>query len=391
ERSGRAERGQALRIIAERIADLFRRNEDAFWRGDGNRILVATSESLADGDLERRINMLGALIKTDAFEHEPTVTVAAVDLDPSLNTSAAVLQRLQIALSHGQENNLRITRFTEDLYTKVRRKWSLERSIKRSLEDPAHGGFTVHYQPLVSTRQGKPVVAVEALARWMHPDHGAISPGEFIPIAEDLGIIDAIDNFVFNQALGDIDLFRKVSPDLLVHVNMSPKGSLATKLDAIRTTVAVHGRGKARSLVVEVTESALGQQPRQELLKATQRLRDTGIGLAVDDFGTGESNFDRVAELPFSEVKLARTFVDADHVMLAGLVHSFHSLGLTVVAENIEDADQLERMTEAHCDVIQGFYYSRPAEIDTVIEWIRDRMSSDLDALHAPAPSKPIG
>ena len=391
ERNGRAAGDQALQILARRMSDLFRSREDNFWRGEGNRILVATSDTLADEHLEQRLSTVGGVIITEAFEHEPSIAIAAVDLDRSLNTSAAVLQRLQIALNHGQENGLQVARFSEDLYMKVRRKWSLERSIKRSIEDPAHGGFTVHYQPLVSTKPDAPVVAVEALARWIHPELGAISPGEFIPIAEDLGMIDAIDNFVFNQALRDIDLFREVVPDLLVHVNMSPMGSLAEKLESILTTVAVHGRGKARSLVVEVTESALGQQPRQELLEATQQLRDTGIGLAVDDFGTGESNFDRVAELPFSEVKLARTFVDADHVMLDGLVHSFHSLGLTVVAENIEELEQLERMRDAGCDVIQGYFYSRPAEVETIIGWMRDRLSPDQEPALQQAPQEPIG
>lgn len=391
ERNGRAAGDQALQVLARRMADLFRSREDNFWRGEGNRILVATSETLADEHLQKRLKNLCAVIITDSFEHEPAVAIAAVDLDRSLNTSAAVLQRLQIALNHGQENGLQVARFSEDLYVKVRRKWSLERSIKRSLDDPAHGGFTVHYQPLVSTKPDAPVVAVEALARWIHPELGAISPGEFIPIAEDLGMIDALDNFVFNQALRDIDQFREIVPDLLVHVNMSPMGSLAEKLGAILTTVAVHGRGKARSLVVEVTESALGQQPRQELLEATQQLRDTGIGLAVDDFGTGESNFDRVAELPFSEVKLARTFVDADHVMLDGLVHSFHSLGLTVVAENIEEVEQLERMRDAGCDVIQGYYYSRPAEVETIIEWMRERMHPNQEQAPQPTTQQSIG
>lgn len=389
EQHGRAIGDQALRALSERVQDAFRRNEDHFWRGDRNRILVATSGPLDNDELERRRRLIAEPFAVGGNDLEPVVTIATIDVDDEYSV-AATLQRLQIALNHGVDHTAEgggVVRFTAELYAKVERRWRLERDFKKTSSDPGQGGFTVHYQPLVSAEPSETPVAVEALARWAHPDLGPVSPGEFIPIAEDMGMIDAIDTFVLNRVLNDIEAFRRLDPDFLVHVNLSPAGSLTDKFRAVRNTVLVHGADKARSLVVEVTESAIGVDDHDDLRRAAQKLRDLGVGIAVDDFGTGESNYDRIDSLPFTEVKLAGTISSAtDPVFIGSIVNNFQRLDLLVVAENVEDLDQLTRLRDAGVDIIQGFYYSRPTELRAVLPWIEERLAGD-DAGRRPQSS----
>ena len=373
ERLGRPVSDHALRVLAERTREAFRVGEDHFWRGEGNQIYVSTTTPLDDERLEERRRSIGGHITIEDHDAEPDLVIATIEIDHDLS-AAATIQRLQIALNHGRREGVGTIRFTNELYAEVKRKWDLERAFKRALADPVHGGFTVHYQPLVSARPSARPVGVEALVRWNHPDFGAISPMEFIPVAERMGLIDAIDSFVLDHALRDIEVLQRIDPDLVVHVNLSPVGSLVAKLDKTRNAVILHGADKARSLVVEITESALGDDPQDELVDAAHRLRSAGIGLAVDDFGTGESNYDRITVLPFTELKLSRKFAQsADEVMVSSIVQNFHTLGLTVVAENVETAEQLRRMQEAGCDTIQGYFYHRPAVLETIAAWIQER------------------
>lgn len=376
EQRGKAISDQALRVLARRAEQIFRGDEDSLWRGDRNRIIVASSEVITDDELERRCQQLAAPFTISDHEAEPVVNIATIEVEPE-NGVSGTLQRLQVALNHGLGSNANVVRYTDDLYAKVKRRWDLEQAFKRASADPGQSGFTVHYQPLVSALPTAQPVAVEALARWTHPDFGPVSPGEFIPIAEDMGMVDAIDTFVLNQALQDIETFRQLDPDFLVHVNLSPAKSLAEKFQSTRNMLMVHGTDRATSLVVEVTESALGgDDDHDKLVHAARKLRDLGVGIAVDDFGTGESNYHRIDALPFTEVKLAGTISSAaDPVFLASLVNSFHGLDLEVVAENVEDREQLNRLRDAGVDIIQGFYYHRPAEISTIVPWIREQQA----------------
>ena len=389
EQHGKGLAEQALRILAARTTKTFRAREDHFWRGDRNRVLIASSALVSDEHLERRRQELASPFTIGDHEIETEVHIATIAVDPAHGVLGN-LQRLQVALNHGLSSNNFVVRYSDDLYATVKRRWDLEQAFKRASADPGHSGFSVHYQPLVSALPTARPVAVEALARWTHPDFGPVSPGEFIPIAEDMGMVDAIDTFVLNQALQDIEVFRRLDPDFLVHVNLSPAKSLAEKFRATRNTLVLHGTDRATSLVVEVTESALGgNDDHDELIHAARKLRDIGVGIAVDDFGTGESNYHRIDALPFTEVKLAGTISSAtDPVFLASIVNSFHGLDLEVVAENVEDLDQLTRLRDAGVDIIQGFYYHRPAEIDTIVAWIREQFAkAETPPLAAPYQS----
>lgn len=249
------------------------------------------------------------------------------------------------------------------------------------------GQLAVHYQPQVDLVTGK-AIAVEALARWHHPQHGWIGPEQFIPFAEHTGLIGTLSSLVLHESLAQCARWRDMGLDITMSVNLSPKALQDPHLVHALRNAILDARLPSRHLTLEITESAFAGNT-AVLLATLERLRSTGVRLSIDDFGTGYSSMSHLKRLPVDELKIDRCFVTDvsvdrdDEAIVRAVVTLAHTFGLTVVAEGVEDARSLAVVTAIGCDVAQGFHLCRPADADTITDWLIARDTPDIDGIGA--------
>ncbi|MBV8984907.1 MAG: EAL domain-containing protein, partial [Acidimicrobiia bacterium] len=241
-------------------------------------------------------------------------------------------------------------------------RFETERELHRALDD---GQFELHYQPLFSVQTGE-LVRAEALVRWRHPERGLVSPADFIPIAEETRLIVPLGEWVIEEAARQVAQWRSdTGATIPVAVNVAAHQLCSTEVDAtIRSALRDAGLD-AEALSVEITESAV-LTDEQTARRTLERLRGEGIRVAVDDFGTGYSSLSYLQRLPIDEVKIDRSFIamlrenETTAVIVASIVDLAHAVGLSVVAEGVEQAPQLVDLGRMGCDIAQGFYLGRP-------------------------------
>ena len=233
----------------------------------------------------------------------------------------------------------------------------------------------LHYQPIVTALDGQPS-KVEALVRWGHPSHGLLPPDDFIPSAEQTDLIKPLTAWVLNEALGQVHAWSRAGIDIGVAVNLSARNLLDDELpDAVAQLLSTW-QVAPEKLSLEITERSIIATEAEETL---QRLHATGVRISVDDFGTGYSSLTYLKRLPVQEIKIDKSFVMdmATNWDGAAIVRSTidlgHNLGLTVVAEGVEDEKTMEMLRQYGCDFIQGFHISRPAAAGLLGPWLRGR------------------
>jgi len=235
------------------------------------------------------------------------------------------------------------------------------------------------------------IVHFEALARWHHPRLGWVPPMKFIPLAEAAGLINDIGRFVLDSSCAHLAAWRAagVAHDVSVAVNVSAREvQQATFVDTVLATVAAHGLA-AGDVIIEITESVEVHENGGGL-EELARLRDAGIRLAMDDFGTGYASLSALRLLPVEMLKIDRSFVndlDADahdHVFTRAIAELGQALGLAVVAEGIETLDQLRATRSLGCDIGQGYYFSRPVRGDAVPELLDRDFADAVEAVAVP-------
>jgi len=245
------------------------------------------------------------------------------------------------------------------------------------------GELVVHYQPKADLATGC-ITSVEALARWIHPEHGLIGPNEFIPLAEQTSLIKPLALHVIDEAVHQCAVWREKGLDLRVAVNLSMRNLLDTDLPRDIQRVLDRYGVSARALDVEITESAIQADPARTTA-TVEKLSAMGIRISIDDFGTGYSSFSSLSRLPVSEIKIDRSFVTnmLTDKNSAGIVRSMIALGrnldLTVVGEGVETAASYERLMTLGCDTAQGFYLNRAVSADELEEWLQERRSHPVD------------
>jgi len=248
-----------------------------------------------------------------------------------------------------------------------------------------NGRLRMVYQPKVSLTDGR-LRRVEALVRWDDPELGAVSPSKFVPLAEKHGLIDQLTHWGLRTTLRQWLAWCEDGLDTCLAFNIS-----ALSLDHLDFPDLVERMCTALEvptdrLVLELTEGAT--QPLVKLMDTLTRFRIKGIGLAIDDFGVGYSTLMQLRQLPFTELKIDRFFVDDapeskdSELIVKSIIDLAHGLGLTVTAEGIETAEQMILLRDLGCDVAQGFFVARPLEPDKLQDWIvewRERWENLVD------------
>jgi EAL domain-containing protein (putative c-di-GMP-specific phosphodiesterase class I)/ActR/RegA family two-component response regulator len=235
--------------------------------------------------------------------------------------------------------------------------------------------FILHYQPQIDIPTGD-VVGLEALVRWQHPEHGLIFPNDFIPRLEKLGLIDQLGWIVAGCALSEMSKFADkngVMPILSLNISVSSLYDLKVP-DTLAALIATHGVSPQK-VMLEITESGLIKEL-THTLDVLIRLRLKKIQLSIDDFGAGYSTMQQLQNIPATELKIDRSFVqnmhgrDSDRIMVQKMIEIGHELGMKVVAEGVETSEQLAFLRSTGCDFAQGYLYSRPLPVPELLVWL---------------------
>jgi diguanylate cyclase (GGDEF)-like protein len=234
--------------------------------------------------------------------------------------------------------------------------------------------FVLHFQPLVELERSR-VLGAEALVRWEHPELGLLLPGDFVPIAEQSGLIGPLTRYVLERAVAECKNWHADGRDLGVAVNLSVRDLLDRDLPNQVASVLNAYHLPPGKLHLEITESMIMSDP-DRALATVRRLRDLGVRISVDDFGTGYSSLANLKRLPVNELKIDRSFVSSlmrdksDLIIVRSTINLGHDLGLGVIAEGVEDEMTLKRLSMLGCDLAQGYYLGRPRPAADLIELI---------------------
>jgi diguanylate cyclase (GGDEF)-like protein len=262
------------------------------------------------------------------------------------------------------------------MHTALLARIELEADLRHALE---RGELSLAYQPVVELETGRPV-GVEALARWTHPVRGPIPPLTFIPVAEEIGLIGAIGRWVLREACRQLAAWRRLSPDLVLNVNLSAVQLREEHLAGdVEQALVSHGL-PGSALTLEITESMLLSGDEDTALRL-RRLKALGLSIAVDDFGTGYSSLSYLKQFPVDALKIDKSFVDTvarsaeDSALARTIVELGRGMRLETIAEGIENVEQLEQLRNLDCQLGQGYHFSHPlggAELTAYLEQMLD-------------------
>jgi EAL domain-containing protein (putative c-di-GMP-specific phosphodiesterase class I) len=277
--------------------------------------------------------------------------------------------------------------YESDLDSNNPRRLALVAELRTGLN---HGQIKVHVQPQAQVLTGV-TESVEALVRWDHPELGAVSPDEFIPVAERSGLIGLLTSRVLDSSLAAVADWRRQGEDLSIAVNLSTRSLHdADLVEEVARLLRRHDVPASR-LTLEVTESSVMADPARATALLHQ-LRELGVRLSVDDFGTGYSSLSYLKRLPVQEVKIDRSFVTGlrdkgeDVAIVRAIVDLGRHLGLQVVAEGVEDQETWDLLAAMGCDLVQGWHLGRAMAIDDLVPWLRRRAGN----LHSRAPLRAV-
>jgi diguanylate cyclase (GGDEF)-like protein/PAS domain S-box-containing protein len=282
-----------------------------------------------------------------------------------------LMRRADVAMYVAKRGSTGFAMYTAEQDRNSPDRLSMIGELRRAIEE---GELVLHYQPKVDLKTGG-LAGVEALVRWAHPLRGLMGPDQFIPIAEQAGLIEPLSRWVLRAALAQAAAWQRIGLDVPVAVNLSMRNLEDEQLPDKIAELLTAARTPPGLLVLEITESTLMIDMRRTM-DILGRLRAMGIRIAIDDFGTGHSSLTYLKRLPVDEVKIDRSFVkdiatDAtDRIIVRSTIDLAHSLGLRVVAEGVEDALTKQLLAELGCDEVQGFHFSRPLRGHDLTHWL---------------------
>jgi diguanylate cyclase (GGDEF)-like protein len=298
---------------------------------------------------------------------------------PNSHDATGLLRHADIAMyaAKGSGGGVRFYDRVEDRSTLRRLRLATE--LRQAIEQ---ADLDVWYQPVVQLDTGA-VVSCEALLRWSHDQFGPISPTEFIPVAESAGLIDQLTWWVIETALSQAKVWRQIIPDLNVAVNLSARSLMSMDISMRLGDVLKQIGLEPSALTLELTESSAMADP-QTSERVLHGLRELGVNLSIDDYGTGFSSLSRLKHLPFHELKIDRSFVKemirdkGDEAIVRSTIELARNLGRTVTAEGVEDQATLQRLESLGCHAVQGFFLARPLPAPQCEAWLL-AASSALD------------
>jgi len=357
---------QFLIEIARRLRQSVRKSDIVARLGGDEFIIVLTdigTDLITIHIAETVLKTLSQPYNIDGHELHSSSSIG-ISLYPFDGTSPEQLMKgADSALFHAKENGRNNFQFfSSAMTTRAENRIQLEHDLRIALDEKE---FQLYYQPQI-TAENEQMCGMEALIRWQHPQRGLISPMEFIPVAEESGLIEPIGAWVIDEACRQINEWQALyTQQVKMSVNLS-----ANQLKSVQLPIQVNDslkkyHLKGSCLELEITESVAMENP-ENAIQTLEKFRDLGISLAIDDFGTGYSSLAYLKRLPIQTLKIDREFIrdieidKNDAAIATATIALAHSMGLNVVAEGVETHGQKDLLTKHHCDIFQGYLYSKP-------------------------------
>jgi diguanylate cyclase (GGDEF)-like protein len=357
---------ELLRAVAERLRTVVR-HEDTVSRLGGDEFVILLRHVARTEDAvvvaRKVIDVVSQPIRSHGHEMHVTCSVG-VSIYPHHGESAeALITSADVAMYHvkkARRNDFEF--FTAEMKMFFPKRLALENELRKALE---HKQFALHYQPKIDVRSGE-LTGVEALLRWHHPERGVVAPSEFIPIAEETGLIIPLGRWVLHEACSQNKRWQdKGLPSLSVAVNISGVQFQQKDLVASIAQALAESDLDARCLELEITESVIMQNA-PEAIVMLEKLSQMGVDISVDDFGTGYSSLSYLKRFNIDKLKIDQSFIhnissdQDDAAIVKAIIALAHSLRLRVVAEGVEHEDQLRFLRSLGNDEYQGYFHSKP-------------------------------
>ncbi len=376
---GHAAGDALLRQVAKRLLASVRDDDTVARLGGDEFTVILEAITTMEKSAIVAEKIVSAFVKPFAIEgHEVVVTPSVgISVFPEDgDDTATLIKNADLAMYHAKEqgrNNYQF--FIGAMNEQMRRRHALENALRKAL---AQNEFTLNFQPKMNFKRGH-ITGLEALLRWHSHDLGAVRPDEFIPLAEETGLIVSIGDWVIGRALQQLRQWQKESvPRVPVAVNLSLRQLMTGNIRERIQTLLNANSVDASFLQLEITESLVMANPDQSTLRLNE-LRAMGIRLAVDDFGTGYSSLSYLKKLPIDTIKIDKSFVrdltvdNDDATITRTIIAMAHSLQLSVVAEGVETDEQLAFLRDEGCDELQGFWLAKPLPADQCAEFLHAR------------------
>jgi len=375
---GHAVGDELLQSTAHRLKECCRRDQDVVARRGGDEFVIL----LSDYDSGHEAVVVAQKI-LKAFAEPMVLTEHEVFISPSIGISVfpddgttedELIKNADVAMySAKEEGRNRYHLFNPSMNELSRRRLSLENGLRQAMQKEE---FFLQYQPNVDVKNAR-VVSIEALLRWQHPELGLIPPREFIPLAEESGLIGAVTEWVLTTACAQNKRWQEAGhPPMRVAVNISPRQFQNIHFADLVQRVLVEAKLEPCWLELEVTEGVMLQDV-ETTVATMRRISEHGVHISIDNFGTGFTSFAYIRKLPIKTVKIDRSLVSEvavssdDAAVAKAVITMAHSLGLDVVAEGVEGQEQLAFLYSNDCPGMQGYLFSRPlmaAEVTDVLK-----------------------
>ena len=370
-----------LQAVSERMCSKLR-EYDTVARFSGDEFVLVfdnITDDLAAGSIAKRVEA----IFNESFKLEGNELYLNVNMGLSFfpshgNDVKTLLKHANLAMLNARENkSVKFQIFKQEMNDVLMDRVSLETSLKKAIEN---GEFFVEYQPQVEARSGN-IIGAEALVRWNHPELKTIPPLDFIPIAEDTGMILEIGQIVLKEAITQAKAWHDNGhTKAKIAINISGVQLLQSNLVSVIDEILEDTGFDPAYLELELTESML-MHNMDIAIDILHSFKSRGISISIDDFGTGYSSFGYLSKLPIDCLKIDQSFIRnletsrSDRTIVSAINAMAHSLGIGTVVEGVEEKGQFEYLKDEGCDIIQGYYFSKPVSSDTIEKFLNEGIS----------------
>ena len=366
-----------LTEVAQRLRDSVDGRGTVARPGGGFAVLLDDVQNDADAIpvADRLIDALGKPFEIDSRVLFVSPRIGIVVTDGTYDDVDTLLRNADVALFHARgPGKGPYVCFEDTMHAAALHRLELEADLRTALQEDQ---LVLQFQPIAALRSGQ-ILGVEALVRWMHPVRGMVPPMEFIPLAEETGLVIALGEWVLREACRQTAVWHRSHPDrppVSVAVNLAGSQLQLTTFAKTVAGILEETGLRAEELVLEITESQIMDNI-DAILPNLHHLQELGVRLSIDDFGTGYSSLSRLRSLPVDELKIDRSFVQEiqsttdEAPLVAAIVAMAHGLDLQVVGEGVETAEQLDFLLRSGCDRVQGYLLGRPVTADVIDEMI---------------------
>ena len=362
---------QLLKIISERIRSCVKQSDTCARLGGDEFVIVLPNTSQNDDFVrltDRLFNAIAEPLKISDQELSISCSMGCSFYPRDGSDAVSLLKNADVAMYQAKDHGgNRVKYFVQAFNQGVDKRLELETQLRQAI---TRGEFVLHYQPQLDLNTGL-IVGVEALIRWQHPEKGLVPPLEFIAVAENIGLIETIGEWVLRTACQQAVIWNQMNmPPLRMSVNLSANQFLSPGLDHLVGNILKETSLAPELLELELTESASMRNP-LETIRILSLFRELGIRIAIDDFGTGYSNLSYLRRFPVHHLKLDRSFVseltgeDNSQAIVEAIVHMSNQLNIDLIAEGVETVEQCQQLKNYECKLIQGYWFSRPLDAAT--------------------------